>query len=130
VLEPAVTGGIVGLGGTVLQSGVALAAPPIGLLLVLNVALALFSCATPHAPAFSVGLPVSVGRGRPGLLGAGPPMSRVYSGPSSRSRGRPSPSPPRRPSPRSFCRRASPCRGAGSSPTGAASIPGRDSRSC
>lgn len=77
VLEPAVTGGIVGLGSTVLQSGVALAAPLIGMLLVLNVALALVSRATPQAHVFIVGLPVSVGLGLLGLLDTVPHMGEV-----------------------------------------------------
>src|SRR5215470_1655820 len=80
VFEPAVTGGIVGLGGTVLQSGVALAAPLIGMLLVLNVALALVSRATPQAHVFIIGLPVSVGLGLLGLVHTVPHVSEVMAG--------------------------------------------------
>ncbi|HTY79017.1 MAG TPA: flagellar biosynthetic protein FliR [Candidatus Bathyarchaeia archaeon] len=80
VLEPAVTGGIAGLGGTVLQSGVALAAPLIGMLLVLNVALALVARATPQAHVFIIGLPVSVGLGLLGLLHTVPHVSEVMAG--------------------------------------------------
>lgn len=80
VLEPAVTGGVVGLGGTVLQSGVALAAPLVGMLLVLNVALALVSRATPQAHVFIVGLPVSVGLGLLGLVYTVPHMAQVMGG--------------------------------------------------
>jgi flagellar biosynthesis protein FliR len=80
VLEPAVTGGIVGLGGTVLQSGVALAAPLIGMLLVLNIALALLARATPQANVFIVGLPMSVGLGLLGLLDTVPHFGQVMTG--------------------------------------------------
>ncbi len=77
VLEPAVTGGMVGLGGKVLQSGVALAAPVVGILLVLNVALALLSRAAPQANVFMVGLPLSAGLGVLGLLHALPHFGQV-----------------------------------------------------
>jgi len=80
VLEPAVTGGIAGLGGKLLQSGVALAAPVVGILLVLNVALALLSRAAPQANVFMVGLPLSAGLGVLGLLDALPHVGQVVTG--------------------------------------------------
>jgi flagellar biosynthetic protein FliR len=80
VLEPAVTGGIVGLGGKLLQSGFALAAPVVGILLVLNVALALLGRVAPQSNVFMVGLPLSVGLGVLGLLDALPHFGQVMTG--------------------------------------------------
>lgn len=80
VLEPAVTGGIGGLGGKLLQSGFALAAPVVGILLVLNVALALLSRVAPQANVFMVGLPLSAGLGVLGLLDALPHFGQLVTG--------------------------------------------------
>jgi flagellar biosynthetic protein FliR len=79
LLEPAVSGGVASLGGKLLQSGVALAAPLVGILLVLNVALALVGRVAPQTNVFMVGLPLSIGVGILGLLDALPSLVRVFS---------------------------------------------------
>jgi flagellar biosynthetic protein FliR len=78
VLEPAVAGGVVSLGGKLLQSGYALAAPLVGILLVLNVALALVGRVAPQTNVFLVGLPLSIGLGILGLLDDLPSFAQVF----------------------------------------------------
>jgi flagellar biosynthetic protein FliR len=53
-------GGLVALGGKLLRSGVELAAPALGLLLVVNVVLALLARVAPQMNVFSVGAPLMV----------------------------------------------------------------------
>ena len=48
VLEPAVAGSVVALGGKLIQSGCALAAPLVGVLLILNIVLALCGRVAPQ----------------------------------------------------------------------------------
>jgi flagellar biosynthetic protein FliR len=62
-LEPAMTGGLLSLGGKLLEAGVALAAPVVGVLVVLNVALGLVGRVAPQSNVFLVGLPLSIGLG-------------------------------------------------------------------
>ena len=62
-LDAAMAGGLVGLGGKLLQAGAAMAAPVVGVLFVLNVALALVGRVAPQANVFLIGLPLSVGLG-------------------------------------------------------------------
>jgi flagellar biosynthetic protein FliR len=66
-LELAAAGGAVSLGGKLLASGTALAAPLIAVLLVVNVALALVGRVAPQANVFVLGLPLSIGIGVLGL---------------------------------------------------------------
>ena len=73
-LEPAMTGGLLPLGGKLLESGIALAAPVVGVLVVLNVALGLIGRVMPQSNVFLVGLPVSIGLGLLALYEALPGM--------------------------------------------------------
>ena len=75
-LEPAMAGGLLPLGGKLLESGVALAAPVVGVLVVLNVALGLIGRVVPQSNVFLVGLPVSIGLGLLALYEALPGMTQ------------------------------------------------------
>jgi flagellar biosynthetic protein FliR len=63
MLDRAVAGGMVALGGKVIQSGLALAAPLLAVLVVVNVLLALLGRAVPQTNVFLLGLPLSIGLG-------------------------------------------------------------------
>lgn len=76
-LDPAAAGGLVGLGGKVFRSGVEMAAPVVGLLMVLNVALAILSRAVPQMNVFFVALPASVAVGLLGLSDVMPTLGHV-----------------------------------------------------
>jgi flagellar biosynthetic protein FliR len=67
VLDLAAAGGVVSLGAKLVQSGCALAAPLLGVLLIINVALALVGRVAPQANVFVLGLPLSIGIGVLGL---------------------------------------------------------------
>jgi flagellar biosynthetic protein FliR len=62
-LDRALAGGMVALGGKVIQSGLALAAPLLAVLVVVNVVLALLGRAVPQTNVFLLGLPLSIGLG-------------------------------------------------------------------
>jgi flagellar biosynthesis protein FliR len=68
MIAPAAAGGVASLGGRLVQSGFALAAPLVALLLVVNVILALVGKAAPQANVFLLGLPLSLGLGLLGLV--------------------------------------------------------------
>jgi flagellar biosynthetic protein FliR len=55
--------GVVGLGAKVLRSGLEIAAPVVGLLLVVNVALAFLARVAPQTNVFLLGVPVTIGLG-------------------------------------------------------------------
>jgi flagellar biosynthesis protein FliR len=57
---PGPAGGVIALGGKLLRSGVELAAPALGLLLVVNVVLALLARVAPQMNVFAVGAPLMV----------------------------------------------------------------------
>jgi len=78
--DPAMAGGLVSLGGKLLESGVALAAPVVGVLVVLNVALGLIGRVVPQSNVFLVGLPVSIGLGLLALYEALPGMMQALEG--------------------------------------------------
>jgi flagellar biosynthesis protein FliR len=73
-LEPVMAGGLLPLAGKLLESGIALAAPVVGVLVVLNVALGLIGRVVPQSNVFLVGLPVSIGLGLLALYEALPGM--------------------------------------------------------
>src|SRR6185295_9975810 len=76
-LEPAMAGGLLSLGGKLLESGIALAAPVVGVLVVLNVALGLIGRVAPQSNVFLVALPLSIGLGLLGLYEAMPGMMQT-----------------------------------------------------
>jgi flagellar biosynthetic protein FliR len=67
VLAPEVPGGLVGLGGKLLRSGLEIAAPVLGLLLVVNVLLAFLARVAPQTNVFLLGVPVTIAVGLLGL---------------------------------------------------------------
>lgn len=62
-LEVSMSAGLVGLGGKLIQSGVALALPVLGVLVIVNLALGLIGRVAPQSNVFLVGLPLSIGLG-------------------------------------------------------------------
>ena len=76
-LDPAAAGGLGALGGKVFRSGLEMAAPVVGLLMALNVALALLSRAVPQMNVFFVALPASVAVGLLGLVDSMPVLGHV-----------------------------------------------------
>lgn len=79
-LEPALTGGLLSFGGKLLESGIALAAPVVGLLVVINVALGLVGRVAPQSNVFIVGLPLSIGLGFLALYEALPGIAHSLEG--------------------------------------------------
>jgi flagellar biosynthetic protein FliR len=63
MFDRAAAGGMVALGGKVIQSGLALAAPLMAVLVVVNILLALLGRAVPQTNVFLLGLPLSIGLG-------------------------------------------------------------------
>ena len=76
VLDAAVAGGVASLGGKVFRAGLDLAAPLVGILLVVNVALALLGRVAPQGNLFMIGLPLSLGMGLLGLVDVLPTFGR------------------------------------------------------
>jgi flagellar biosynthetic protein FliR len=76
MLDAAVAGGVVSLGGKLLRSGLELAAPLVAILMVVNVALALLGRVAPQTNIFMVGLPLALGMGLIGLVDAMPTFGR------------------------------------------------------
>jgi flagellar biosynthetic protein FliR len=68
---------VVGLGGKLFRSGLELAAPVVGVLVVVNLVLALLTRVAPHANIFAVGLPVTVAAGLAGLVETFPYFAAV-----------------------------------------------------
>jgi flagellar biosynthetic protein FliR len=62
-IEPALSGAVAGLGAKLFRSGLELAAPIVGLLLIVNLTLALLTRVAPQTNVFAVGLPVTVAAG-------------------------------------------------------------------
>jgi flagellar biosynthetic protein FliR len=63
LFDRALAGGIVALGGKVIHAGLALAAPLLAVLVVVNVLLGLLGRAVPQSNVFMLGLPLSIGLG-------------------------------------------------------------------
>jgi flagellar biosynthetic protein FliR len=76
ILDATVAGGVASLGGKMVRSGLDLAAPLVGILLVVNVALALLGRVAPQSNIFMIGLPLSLGMGLVGLVDALPTFGR------------------------------------------------------
>lgn len=75
-LGPELPAGIVALGAKLLRSGLEIAAPVVGLLLVVNIALAFLSRVAPQTNVFLLGVPVTVGLGLFVLAETLPPFAR------------------------------------------------------
>jgi flagellar biosynthetic protein FliR len=65
--HPESAGGVAALGSSLFRSGLELAAPLVGLLLVTNVGLALLARVAPQTNVFLLGIPITVGLGLLGL---------------------------------------------------------------
>lgn len=68
VFQPAMAAGVASLGGPLVRSGFELAAPLVGILFVLNVAMALLARVAPQTNVFMLGVPLTVGFGIFGLV--------------------------------------------------------------
>jgi flagellar biosynthetic protein FliR len=76
VIGPELPAGIVSLGGTLMRSGLEIAAPLVGLLLVVNIALAFLARVAPQTNVFLLGVPVTIGLGLVVLAETLPPFAR------------------------------------------------------
>jgi flagellar biosynthetic protein FliR len=78
LVAPAVIGaGMAPLGGRVLSAAIQLAAPLLGILLVLNIGMALLARVAPQTNAFFLASPVTVGIGLLGLIQTAPHFARA-----------------------------------------------------
>ena len=78
LLAPAaLAGGMIPLGGRVLASAIQLAAPLLGILLVLNIGMALLARVAPQTNAFFLAAPVTLGVGLLGLVQTAPYLTRA-----------------------------------------------------